>query len=107
MTSADLRTAQQIARDILEGRTSMIEGVRHLTVLASRLAEVVWHDPVLGTFAAVDSETDCLPVGPVRELWNSEALREQDVEIAQAELFYRAKVENACRDLLARQLGEP
>ncbi len=45
----------------------------------------------------IESETDHLPVGEVRKLWASFALKEKDVEIARAEELYRADFLETCR----------
>ncbi|MEK7706284.1 MAG: hypothetical protein AAB426_15090 [Myxococcota bacterium] len=63
-------------------------------------------DPDLVVFIGVDSETDDLPVGDVRALWNRDALREKDVELARANDLYRESVERACRNILRRYADE-
>lgn len=51
-------------------------------------------------FVAIDSQTDHLPVGSVRELWSSKALAECDAELAEAEAVHATEVANACREVL-------
>ena len=48
----------------------------------------------------IASETDDLPVGEVRTLWASSALKEKDVEIARAEELYRADFLETCRRIV-------
>jgi hypothetical protein len=49
-------------------------------------------------FTAIDSETDALPVGEVRQQWSAEALDRKDREIANAEIRYReVAMEGAAR----------
>jgi len=48
----------------------------------------------------IESETDHLPVGEVRKLWASSALKEKDVEIARAEELYRADFLETCRRIV-------
>jgi hypothetical protein len=57
-------------------------------------------DQILVTFVAVHSETDALPLGAERKLWNPEALKRQDIEIAKAESWCREMVSGACRGLV-------
>jgi hypothetical protein len=40
---------------------------------------------VLKVFVGIHSETDALPIGKVRSLWNSEALAREDLKIKAAE----------------------
>ena len=55
---------------------------------------------VLLTFVGIDSETDALPIGAVRDNWGPEALKRKDREIAEAEQFYRETALNAAAELL-------
>ena len=52
----------------------------------------------------IASETDDLPVGEVRKLWASSALKEKDVEIARAEELYRADFLETCRRIVKPEL---
>ena len=54
---------------------------------------------VLLVFVGVDSETDDLPLGSVRQ-WAPDALVERDRELAKAEALYANSVADACRRLL-------
>jgi hypothetical protein len=54
-------------------------------------------------FVAIDSETDHLPVAAhVRPLWDAEALRGKDQDIARAEAWARSVGLEACRNLVSR-----
>jgi hypothetical protein len=57
-------------------------------------------DKILLTFVGVDSETDTLPLGKVRQHWNPVALEREDAKIARAEAWCREMVTDACRDLV-------
>jgi hypothetical protein len=57
---------------------------------------------VFETFVGVDSETDDLPVGPVRAEWNPAVLALKDIEIARCERQYRSVVLKACRELIQK-----
>jgi hypothetical protein len=50
----------------------------------------------------LDSETDHLPVGEVRNLWAPAALKEKDVAIARAEESCRADFLETCRRIVTR-----
>ena len=85
------------ANAFLAGQVGPIEAARSL----ARFRGIDKHlDEVLVTFVVVDSETDALPLGEVRELWNTEALKRQDIEIAKAESRYREMVSDACHGLV-------
>jgi len=45
--------------------------------------------PHLNTFVGIDSETDALPAGTVRQHWAPEVLNQKDKEIAAAESRWR------------------
>jgi hypothetical protein len=88
------------AIDLLEGRLGVIEAARELSKLA------YWtdlrSDDDLATFVAIDSETDALPVGDVRQYWSAEALQRKDPEIQHAEELYRQVALEAAERLTKR-----
>ena len=53
-------------------------------------------------FVAIDSETDDLPVGAVRNLWDADTLTRKDLEISRCEQLYRAQCLEACSRLIER-----
>jgi hypothetical protein len=55
---------------------------------------------LLDVFVAIHSETDALPVGNVRALWNAEALARQDKEISAAEERWRDRAVAAATQLV-------
>jgi hypothetical protein len=57
-------------------------------------------DKLLMTFVAVNSETDGLPTGEVRQHWNAESLKREDIQIAKAESWCCEMVADACRELV-------
>lgn len=89
---------------MIAGEIGVIPASRELGYLRhevdSQLAKV------LVTFAAIDSETDALPVGQVRKEWNSDALKRKDKEITEAEDFYRGSAIDAATELI-RLLERP
>jgi hypothetical protein len=94
------RCVVKISSAIIAGDIGIIEGVRELALLGHAIADDF--DPDFMPFVAIDSETDHLPVGKVRELWSTKALRDKDKEIKEAEKLYRDKAQEACRKLINR-----
>jgi hypothetical protein len=97
-TAADYLRAKEIAQSVLDGRTTVLEAVRELVSLAhtDAVAELEDRRFIIG----VASETDDLPVGEVRKLWASYALKEKDAEIARAEELYRADFMETCQRIV-------
>jgi len=69
-----------VARKALDGEIDIIEGCRLLVKLASRLE--VSESDALKTIIAIESETEALPLGEFRSLWNPESLAKKDAEFA-------------------------
>ncbi len=93
------REVVECCRDLLEGRVGVIAAARRLSGLAFEVR--AGHDPDFVLFRALDSESDALPVGEVRQYWSAAALEREDAKIAAFE-------ENARRDacLAAGRLAE-
>jgi hypothetical protein len=53
-------------------------------------------------FVGIDSETDHLPLEEDRKNWAPEALARKDIEIKEAEDFFRARAVKAAHNLLRR-----
>jgi Protein of unknown function (DUF2489) len=103
MTGRNCReTAVETARAVLDGRVGVIEGARKLSTLAPELVADWKVDPDFLVLAALDSETDDLPVGDQRKLWDKKALAERDPTISRIEADARPNVEVACRNILRR-----
>jgi hypothetical protein len=89
------------ARAMLNGELSFIEGGRRIAML--RLyADLPEFDADLMAFVAIDSETDALPFGEVRLLWNPDALARMQPEIDRSERWARDVGEKHCRRLVER-----
>ncbi|MEK7312838.1 MAG: hypothetical protein AAB065_00030 [Deltaproteobacteria bacterium] len=58
------------------------------------------------TFQSVESQTDHLPVGEVRNLWNEEALKKKDEEIKKAEIMFTGIVKDSCNFILNKYTSE-
>jgi hypothetical protein len=95
------RRVAEIADQMLGGKLGVIEGARLLSGLRHAV-EVADNDPDFVVFVAIDSETDHLPVGGQRQLWNAEALKRKDSEIARAEAEAKEDSIEACRNLVRR-----
>ena len=94
--------AVEAAQKVLGGEVGIIEGARLLSNLASDLVPDWKVDRDLLVLAALDSETDDLPVGAQRKLWEAKALAERDTIIDRIEAEARPGVEAACRNILRR-----
>jgi len=90
----------RIAAEILGGRTTISDGARAILAVRSEAHELP--DELFDSFVAFESETDHLPFGPVRELWDPTQLARVDAERVGYEEHYRPRIERACRDLLVR-----
>jgi hypothetical protein len=55
---------------------------------------------LLDVFVGIDSETDALPIGEERALWNPEALAHQDRKITAAERRWRDQAVTAATQLV-------
>ena len=97
-----LEKVTKSARAVLDGKMGIIEGARQLSTLAPDLVPDWKVDPDFLVLAALDSETDDLPVGKERKLWDGTALAERDPVISQIEADAKQEVEVACRNILRR-----
>ena len=57
---------------------------------------------IFSTFTLIDSETDHLPIGEVRERWALESLARKDADIARSERMYEDLARTAAKELIAR-----
>jgi hypothetical protein len=91
-----LSSAKQLVAERLGviAASRKLAGLRHY--VEPQIAEV------LLTFVGIDSETDSLPIGVQRNLWDREALQRKDREIADAEQFYRDRAIKAATELIRR-----
>jgi hypothetical protein len=96
------KKAIKAARALLEGELGIIEGARLLSTLAPDLVADWKVDPDFLVLAALDSETDDLPVGAQRKLWEKKALAERDAIVARIGAEAKDEVEAACRNILRR-----
>jgi len=88
------------ARRMLSGELGLIAGARELSGLGHSVG--AGHDPDFTFFVGIDSESDHLPIGEVRQHWNPEAMRVKDAEVAKFEAFYRERAFETCRRLITK-----
>ena len=81
------RFAVSIARRVLEGEMTMLEGARVLSRLDG--LDLDEDDSDWQNLKLVDVETEALPIGEVRALWHPDALREQEPDLERAERWAR------------------
>ena len=92
-----------IARRMVGGELGVIEGCRTLSSMRWEL-EAEMADQFL-PFVAIDSETDDLPIGAVRDLWDLDALARKDQQFRRYEQIYRTQAIEACL-VLIKHLGQ-
>ena len=104
----DVTTARQqvieAARAMLAGKLSFIEGARQISDLRW-FVDLPEFDPDMIRFVVIDSETDTLPFGDVRQRWQSAALAKLQTEIERSEQWARETGWAACQSLIARFSG--
>ncbi|MGH7786559.1 MAG: DUF2489 domain-containing protein [Candidatus Binatia bacterium] len=103
-TNAEVRDRAkvvEVAQAMLDGELGIIEGARRLNDLRATLEIYHLAEDFVGV-VAIDSETDTLPIGESRTLWNEEALIQKDREVEEAERLYRDGALEDCRKLIAR-----
>lgn len=89
------------AQAILDGQLSFLIGSRRLAALRHE-TDAAADDKDFTVFIAIDSETDALPLGAVREHWDQGALARLEPEIKEAEHWASTAGVDACRSLIAR-----
>src|SRR5262245_59172783 len=86
------------AQRILSGELGIVAGARQLSSL--RFDVGAEKDADFAFFVGVDSETDHLPVGEVRQKWSSDALRAKDEELQAFEASVRNEALRVCQSLI-------
>jgi hypothetical protein len=93
--------AVDISSQVLAGQLDHILGARQLVGLRFSV-NVPDDDPDFLAFVAIDSETDVLPFGVVRERWDRSALASLEPELARARDWAREFDEGPLRNVVAR-----
>jgi len=91
----------ETASEMLDGRMGFLLGSRALWRLLCELGCDA-ADADVRIFMAIDSETDALPLGEVRQHWDQAALERLEPEIREAERWAREAGESACISLIQR-----
>ncbi|HWX94046.1 MAG TPA: hypothetical protein VNY29_15570 [Terriglobales bacterium] len=91
-------SAKKVAQAVLSGRMGVLKACRELATLGHTPG--VMSEEIHNVFVGADSETDHLPIGAVRELWDSEVLLEKDREIAEMEARWKDRVLAACKKIV-------
>ncbi|QIG96926.1 MULTISPECIES: DUF2489 domain-containing protein [unclassified Bradyrhizobium] len=99
--AAARRSIFEAAQDMLAGRLSYIEGARKICPARFAWGLDEW-DPDLVPFVGIFSETDALPVGDERSLWQKSALEALAPEIARMEAWARKFGEPHSKSLVER-----
>lgn len=95
------RQVVETAQAMLDGRLSFLVGSRCLAALRNEV-DVGGDDADFTTFEGIDSCTDALPLGEVRQYWNQDALVKLEPQIQSAEAWAASIGSAACRSLIAR-----
>ena len=101
--------------EFIEAKTSALEILSRLTagdigvLRAAQKLSSLRHtlvgdarDEDWDVFVGIDSETDHLPLEEDRKNWAPDALARKDIEIKEAEDFFRARAVEAAHNLLRR-----
>lgn len=100
--------ALEAVQSALDGESSMLEAAHALRSLLPRMRPDLVSRDDINLVVAIDSETDHLPIGPVRQLWHPDSLAEKDRDIARYEEHCTEKMRSACerirRTLLLERL---
>jgi hypothetical protein len=94
------RKVVETAQAMLGGETTYLSGSRLLAALRHEAG--MENDADFMIFVAIDSDTDHLPLGPVREFWDKFSLEKLQPEIDGAEAWARTHAEPSCAKLVAR-----
>jgi hypothetical protein len=94
-----MRRIVEIARAMLAGQLSFIEGSREISEVAPADLR---DDPDIVVFVLIDSETDTLPLGDQQKLWQPAALESLKPRIKQSEQWAKDVAAPHCRSLIAR-----
>jgi hypothetical protein len=87
-----------LAKQMLAGKIGIIAASRELRTFQGEVEPEI--AAILNVFVGIDSETDSLPVGAVRQLWNLQALERGDRKIADAERLYHKVATEAGASLI-------
>ena len=90
----------QTAQSMINGHINLIAGCRILTELRSQLDSA--DDRIFNCFQAVDSETDHIPIGDIREHYNQKFLEKADSELDDYLVKVQPAIIDACENLVKK-----
>lgn len=103
LNQEDADEALRVARAVLSGSTSIIDGARRMASIHLYSGHVMQPiDEDYALFLEIDSKTSHLPVGEVRKQWSTEALARKDIEINEVEAFFRERALKAAQAFILR-----
>jgi len=94
----------KVARQILDGKIGIVIAAREINRL--RLSSQTERDKDVLVFVGIDSETDHLPLGEIRKLWNAEVLKKKDEELKNYEVKVEERAFAACKNLISKYGAE-
>lgn len=93
--------AAEIAGAVLSGAIPILDGCHLLDDLAGSV-DVPESDPDFSVFKAIQSETDSLPIGSMRNNWDPISLVKIEAEVASATEWAKAIALPACHSIKRR-----
>jgi hypothetical protein len=90
----------ETAQAMLDSQLSLLAGARTLVTLRSELG--AGDDADFSIFVVIESGTDELPIGRVRQYWDKTALERLQPEIQAAEAWAKTHGKDACASLIRR-----
>lgn len=90
-----------ICSNVLANKISLLEASR-LIVALGFTNDLDENDDDINSFVAIESETDHLPIGRVRQYWNETSLKEKDLEIEENEKWARSFGIESCENIIQK-----
>jgi hypothetical protein len=87
-----------LANGLVAGDLGLVAAARKLSTFRDGVEPEI--GALLDVFVAVNSETDALPTGEERALWNAEALVQEDKKISAAEEHWHYRAVTAATQLV-------
>jgi len=87
-----------VVRRLLAGDVGIIQAARSLSPFRDRVEPEI--GSILDVFVGIHSETEALPIGEERALWNRTALEREDVKISAAERHWHGQAVEAAAQLV-------
>ena len=91
-----------LAHAMLDGTLSYFEGASKVIEIKDRIGGVQERDEDFDTFAAIQCETDHLPLEKQRHHWSKEALAKLEPEFIKTEEWASEFAPQACENIIAR-----